>query len=295
VSPHLGDLVSALADGQLAPRETERALAHVARCPLCAAELEHARSARRRLSQAAEVAPAPDLTARLLALSESIPSTQGDPLRAREHDDTWAVPDAWRTTLTGDVAAAASRRRRHRVALVGAAGAGVIGCTLFALGQAPVVSPEASRAAALTTLSGVATTGSTPASVGDLSASGLVAPGALPDGYLLSAVQVDGDVAQIDLTGPDGSVVVREQPGRLAEDATDRLSVGDAREVVVLSRDPWHVAWQDGDVVVEVTTDAPEDVLVEVVAAFPGHDYDAGVLPRLSRGWSTVTGAFTLP
>lgn len=205
------------------------------------------------------------------------------------------MPDAWRPTLTGDVAGAAHRRRRRRAVLAGAACAGVLGCTLFVLGQAPVVAPESSRAAALTTLAGAAGTAGVQAVGTDLAASGLVTPGALPDGYTLAAVHVDGDVAEIDLTGPDGVVVVREQPGRLAQDVTDRLVVADDRDVVVLSRDPWHVAWQDGDVVVEVTTDAPEDVLAGVVAAFPGHDYDAGVLPRLSRGWSTVTGAFTLP
>lgn len=36
---HLGDLASALVDGQLAAAEEERALAHVAGCPACASEL----------------------------------------------------------------------------------------------------------------------------------------------------------------------------------------------------------------------------------------------------------------
>lgn len=68
MSGHLGDRVSALVDGQLAPAAAERALAHVAGCPRCAADLAAARSARRVLSDCDDVRPAGDLTARLLAL-----------------------------------------------------------------------------------------------------------------------------------------------------------------------------------------------------------------------------------
>ncbi|WP_230684816.1 zf-HC2 domain-containing protein [Cellulomonas sp. JZ18] len=54
---HLGSWVSALADGQLDAAATERALAHVAVCPLCARELAAARAARRALAAADEVRP----------------------------------------------------------------------------------------------------------------------------------------------------------------------------------------------------------------------------------------------
>jgi anti-sigma factor RsiW len=37
---HLGDLLSALLDGELGPGEADAARAHVASCPMCAAELE---------------------------------------------------------------------------------------------------------------------------------------------------------------------------------------------------------------------------------------------------------------
>ncbi|WP_277209013.1 zf-HC2 domain-containing protein [Isoptericola croceus] len=294
---HLGDLVSALADGQLGPTDTHRALGHVAACPLCAAELESARAARRRLTQACDVVPTPELTERLLALSASIPPVDRDPLRAPDRDTTWQTPEAWRTTLTGDLAGTARRRRRHRLALVGAGGAGVLGCALFVLGQAPVVSPEASRAAALSTLAG---TDEVSTSVTDeiaLDSEGYVAPGALPTGYQLAAVRTDGKLVEIDLTGPEGLVVVRERPGRLDDVVVSdmMLDVPGRGNVHVLTRDPWHVAWQAGDMVVEATTDAPHDVLVDVVAAFPDDDYDAGVLPRITRGWTTVTGALTRP
>ncbi|PRZ07739.1 hypothetical protein BCE75_10483 [Isoptericola sp. CG 20/1183] len=296
MSGHLGDRVSALADGQLGPAETDRALCHVAACRLCAAELEAARAARRRLSQACDVAPTPELTARLLALSASIPSTDHDPLRAPDRDTTWQTPEAWRTTLTGDIAGSARRRRRRRLVLVGAGGAGVLGCALFVLGQAPVVSPETSRAAALSMLAGTdeVSTSVTDAVAPDES---FVAPGALPAGYELTDVRTDGEVVEIHLAGPEGPVVVRERPGRLADVVRSdvRLDVPGRDDVHVLMRDPWHVAWQAGDMVVEATTDAPHDVLVDVVAAFPDDAYDAGVVPRITRGWTTVTGALTRP
>jgi hypothetical protein len=295
MSGHLGDLVSALADGQLGPAETDRALCHVAACGLCAAELEAARASRRRLAQACDVTPTAELTERLLALSASIPSAAQDPLRAPDRDTTWQTPEAWRTTLTGDIAGSARRRRRRRIAVVGVGGAGVLGCALFVLGQAPVVAPETSRAAALSMLAG---TDEVSASVStDTAPDEYVAPGALPDGYELTSVRTDGEVVEIDLTGPEGTVVVRERPGQLGDAAggASTLDVPGRDGVHVLVRDPWHVAWQAGDMVVEATTDAPQDVLVDVVSAFPDDDYDAGVLPRITRGWSTVTGALTRP
>ncbi|QZN86408.1 zf-HC2 domain-containing protein [Cellulomonas sp. C5510] len=79
MSGHLGDRISALVDGQLGPAATERALVHVAGCPRCAADLAAARAARRVLSDADDVRPAGDLTARLLALG-GCPGT-GDPRR----------------------------------------------------------------------------------------------------------------------------------------------------------------------------------------------------------------------
>lgn len=77
MSAHLGDRVSAIVDGQLGPAATERALAHVACCARCAADLAAARSARRVLSDADDVRPAGDLTARLLALGGTLPTGTG--------------------------------------------------------------------------------------------------------------------------------------------------------------------------------------------------------------------------
>ncbi|AEG43736.1 zf-HC2 domain-containing protein [Isoptericola variabilis] len=309
MSAHLGSWISPLADGQLDPAATEAALAHVAVCPRCARELEEARAARAALLRARDVAPAPDLADRLLALSASIPPADDDPLRRPGRFTGWETPDAWRPTLTGDL----EERRRgalaRRLVAAGAGGVGVLGLTLFALGQAPVVTPDASRTAALALLSHAGDDGST-AWVGEaagapgvsaaedaeawLSEHGWVAPADLPEGYGIAAVRVVGDepgAVELDLEGPEGTVVVREQVGRLPGAST----AAEAADVEVLSRDPWHVAWQAGDVTVDVVGDVPDDVLADVVAAFPGRGYDAGVLPRISRGWATVTGAIWRP
>ncbi|MDF9875775.1 zf-HC2 domain-containing protein [Cellulosimicrobium cellulans] len=313
---HLGSRLSALVDGQLTPAEAERALEHVACCPRCAAELSAARAARRALSSAGPVEPAPDLAARLLALSAQIPSTDGDPLRsAPVTGDPWAQPvplprGAW----SGEVRRGAMRRRV--VGLV-VGGVGVAAVGLFALGESPLVTPELHRSDPLSVLAqaapratgalvvggartadqaegdGVALDGT--AALAALDAQGWTRPTALPEGF--SVVDVRDDAArgtvEIDLEAPGGEAVVREQSGLLDTAALaggEAWDVGD-RRVHVLSEEPWHVVWQSGDTVIDVVADTEQETLAALVAAFPARDYDAGVPARISRGWTTMTGA----
>ncbi|MFD6137668.1 zf-HC2 domain-containing protein [Isoptericola sp. NPDC060257] len=323
-SGHLGAWVSDLADGQLDAAATERALAHVAGCPRCATELDAARAAHRALAAACDVAPDPELTNRLLALSASIPSATGDPLRDRGRSADWERPRAWEPSLSGDLGS----RRRHRtrrLVAAGAGGVGVLGVALFVLGQAPVVSPDPSRVAALTLLADAEPGGhdvaagraATADALAWLADHGWSAPAALPDGYAVTALRTDGcagdggpDAAavELDLSGPDGSAVACLRQGRLADlgtavagttgGATDGSTGGLAvrgHDVRVLSADPWHVAWQSGDTVVDVATDVDADALAELVAAFPGSAAgdDTGVLREISRGWTIMTGAMS--
>ncbi|MEL7975876.1 zf-HC2 domain-containing protein [Isoptericola sp. F-RaC21] len=322
-SGHLGAWVSDLADGQLDAAATERALAHVAGCPRCAAELDAARDAHRALAAACDVAPDPELTNRLLALSASIPSATGDPLRDRGRAAGWERPQAWEPTLSGDLGA----RRRHRtrrLVAAGAGGVGVLGVALFVLGQAPVVSPDPSRVAALTLLADAEPGGhdaaagraATADALAWLGEHGWSAPAALPDGYAVTALRTDGcagvegtDAAvELDLSGPDGTAVACLRQGRLADlgatVAEPAGGTGDGstggfavrgHDVRVLSADPWHVAWQSGDTVVDVATDVDAESLAELVAAFPGsaEGDDAGVLHEITRGWSMMTGTMS--
>ncbi|MFC8597864.1 zf-HC2 domain-containing protein [Isoptericola sp. NPDC057191] len=313
--------MSDLADGQLDAASTERALVHVTGCARCAAELDAARAAHRALAGACDVAPDPALTDRLLALSASIPSTAGDPLRDRRSSTGWERPAAWAPTLSGDLGAR-RRLRTRRLVAAGAGGVGVLGVALFVLGQAPVVSPDPSRAAALTLLAGAEADGdadaaaaaaSTTDALGWLHEHGWAAPDALPAGYAVDALRTDGCTAtdgsatgsvELDLSGPDGNAVVCLRQGQLADletsagsgtgfaGPTGALAVG-GHDLRVLSSDPWHVAWQSGDTAVDVASDLPADALAELVAAFPGsaEGDDAGVLREISRGWTTMTGA----
>jgi hypothetical protein len=65
---HLGENVSALADGQLSPIATERAHMHLARCRGCRDLVEVERLMKARLTQLPAPAPGADLVGRLLAL-----------------------------------------------------------------------------------------------------------------------------------------------------------------------------------------------------------------------------------
>ena len=51
---HLGEEISALVDGQLPPERTEAALAHLVRCPGCAAQVAAERASRRRIAEEPE-------------------------------------------------------------------------------------------------------------------------------------------------------------------------------------------------------------------------------------------------
>lgn len=159
---HLGSQLSALVDGQLSPAVAERALAHVAACPECAAGLASARAARRALAAAFDVPMAPEMTQRLLALGANSGVARGATHRdatARATDsftrDSVPLPGTRSGSrmpsdcLHGDLAArwwAPGRWLAASAALVVAIGA------LVTLGGLPEVVPDAHPAQALTVL-----------------------------------------------------------------------------------------------------------------------------------------------
>ena len=65
---HLGELTSALVDGELTGAELDRANAHLAACDACRVEAAQLRRIKRELRALAEVAGAEALTRRLLAM-----------------------------------------------------------------------------------------------------------------------------------------------------------------------------------------------------------------------------------
>ncbi len=298
---HLGSWVTALADGQLDAATTERALAHVANCDLCAAELSGVRASRRALAGAPEVTPTPELTARLLALSAEVP-----PAGARPGRDPVRSSAPLALTGAGPGRPGASWRRG-----VGA-GAGVVGLVavaLFSMGDAPVVTPSTHLAEPITVLAGAATfdaatgrpvaAGAAPAVTLDgYRRHGFVGPAALPTGWSVVSARLadDGAALRIDLAAGSGtaSMVVRERTGRL--DVAAVAGADTWREangtVYVLSRRPWHLVWQSRAAVVDLVADAEEVEVRALVAGLPPHRYDSGVPARIHRGWATMTGAF---
>jgi anti-sigma factor RsiW len=66
---HLGDLLSALVDGELSGAELDRANAHVAACGACRVEANALRRLKHELRSLAEACDADDITKRLLAMS----------------------------------------------------------------------------------------------------------------------------------------------------------------------------------------------------------------------------------
>ena len=321
---HLGSWVSSLADGQLGPADAERALAHVAACPPCARQLAVARQARQALSVVADAEPAPDLTARLLALAAD-PLARSEPARRYPvlplGSSAYSKPAR---ALTGDL----NPRRRPgvRVAAGAMAGVTVAVASVFVLGAQPAVVPSGRPADALSMLGAAGGAGSTPtgkwdpvlatqisatassASTGTADATvlgwmrdaGWTCPLGLPAGYEVTAARLigaGGSVLELDLAGPQGRVVLTEEVGRLDASAlagARAVATGD-RTVYVLTRAPWHVVWQAGETVVSVVAEAPSDSAAALIAAFPAAEYDGGAAARISRGWNMVTGAVARP
>jgi anti-sigma factor RsiW len=65
---HLGDLLSALVDGELSGAELDRANAHIASCGACRVEANALRRLKHALSALGEVSESGDITKRLLAM-----------------------------------------------------------------------------------------------------------------------------------------------------------------------------------------------------------------------------------
>lgn len=298
---HLGSWLSALADGQLPPDETERALAHVAACPQCAGELAAARAARTALAAAAAaepLEPAPDLTARLLSLAPS-----GASAFTAHHDPfvpTTPLPGRSSGVLPGrssGVLRGAVRGDGHlaqRIVIGSVAGLGLVAASLFSLGARPAVVPSAHPGLALDVL-GEATTAVAASSTSTATNRWTVPT--LPEGWSVTATRSRSTGVEVDLAGPMSSAVVSERPGRLdvaALAGRPTQQVG-GHLVYVLSSEPWHVAWQADDTVVEVVAPAPGTDVENLVAALPAAPYDDGVSARIGRGWSVVARALETP
>ncbi|MCR6493866.1 zf-HC2 domain-containing protein [Cellulomonas sp. P24] len=324
---HLGSLTSALVDGQLDPAAAERALAHAAACPRCAAELAAARASRRVLSGIDDVAPAPDLTARLLALGTGADGPGGPgPAGPRFPTASLLAPTQPFPAggMRGDVM---SRHGTRRWVASSVVGVGAAALALFVLGDAHVVAPSDRPAEAMALLShveeadtgGVSVaslrTGSSAAGSADtvdglnlaggqgavlawMHANGWPCPGAFPAGASVTGVRLTGDgVLEVDVDTPRGQFVLTEQRGVLDTAllaGADQVDVG-GTSAYVLSRSPWHLAWQSQDTVVEIVSDAGREQVQQVARTIPAAAFDDAAAARIIRGWHTVTGVVAGP
>lgn len=109
---HLGDLLSALVDGELSGAELDRANAHVAACSACRVEANALRRLKHELRSLAETCDADDITKRLLAMArEPVPDAQvpvrylergfGRRPRTRAADSSAALPSRRRLISRG--------------------------------------------------------------------------------------------------------------------------------------------------------------------------------------------------
>ena len=108
---HLGELLSALVDGELSGAELDRANAHVAACGACRVEANALRRLKHELRSLAEVSEADDITGRLLALASQVEQDAPVPVRYldRERDRRRQPPAARRR---GPYSGSSGRRRR---------------------------------------------------------------------------------------------------------------------------------------------------------------------------------------
>lgn len=294
MTSHFGAWISAYVDGQLPAAKAERLESHLAVCAQCSREVGDERRARSMLLAARDVAPGPDLAARILA--GACPPPAAPPVARRESHPDLRPDTEGRAfpALTGDLR---RRRRAWRWAAVSVAvvALGVVG--LSELGRPPLVSPDTQRVTALGTLAlapvpgvvGVSATTGSATVLADLARDGWVVPARLPDGVSLASHRVEGGVLELDLDTPAGPVVVVERRGTLAAELAEHTVVSLAgRTVYVLTSEPWHVAAQVGDVVVEVYAPDDDGPALDVLTSLEDDDRST-LVARLARGWSVLT------
>lgn len=319
---HLGDRVTDLVDGRLSPDAAERAVAHLAGCPDCRAEVAAERAVRNRLATAAAPAPPDGLVDRLVRLGG--PTGPLPPRADRVPGTPAPAPVPWPRRDP--------RRRSLALAGAGALSAAVLGLVaLTVLGSVAGTAPEpvavladmpgrsvpAGSVPAASLPAGSTSAGSMPAEELDaeilgaedlgaedleaLRAEGWPCPPRLDDRlHLVQArsLLVDGSPV-LQLTYSDGraTVSVIEERGRIGPaDAAARVAVLD--EVLAAAARsggghhvPWHGVWQSGDVVVTVVADAPPEVLDRLVEVLPHRPADEpGLWDRVGQG-ADVVGA----
>jgi anti-sigma factor RsiW len=150
---HLGDLLSALVDGELSGGELDRANAHVASCGACRVEAHALRRLKHELRALAEVSEADEMTRRLLAMTSQAgpvkPANAAAPVPVRhlgrERAQRRRVRSVARRAMASPYSAQPSRRltgrRRGRYVLWSTVSLVVVGIGTAAFGMGGSAGP----------------------------------------------------------------------------------------------------------------------------------------------------------
>lgn len=141
---HLDDWSAALVDAELTPTERDDALAHLAGCPQCQADVDVQRRVKARLSLPEPTTAPASLTARLLAIPHDAVPAGGAPSgraadvvrRSAAASTRPAGARPWPVRGSGPVPARRRSPRRFAVRSLGAVSA-VMALALLAGGEAP--------------------------------------------------------------------------------------------------------------------------------------------------------------
>jgi anti-sigma factor RsiW len=137
---HLGDLLSALVDGELSGADLDRASAHVAACGACRVEANALRRLKHELRALAEVSDLGDMTRRLLAMNSQAGQPGSERVQRRRVGAAGqrAIADSYSVLPSGRL----TGRRRGRYVLWSTVSLVVVGIGTAAFGMGGNASPS---------------------------------------------------------------------------------------------------------------------------------------------------------
>lgn len=282
---HLGSLVTPLVDGQLSPARAETAHAHLINCSACQQAVNAERRARAAAAAVPSASASPELSARLLAISE------------QDHTAAEHPPQVRHPIRTGVLAATF-------VSLA------LVVLSLYVVGgQRPDVQEPSDI---LATAHPVADTASLDSRSGAadmdsqqlldwMAAGGWVGPQEFPGAMVANTAQVltgadqGARILRVDLDHDGEQVTVLEQQAHLDMSKVAALEpVRIGHHEAYLIEEHWWVL-QCGELVVAVSSGPDPADAHELIAALPdrgshGPPEPDGVLEQIGVGWRVLTG-----
>ena len=282
---HLGSLVTPLVDGQLSTARAETAHAHLINCSLCQQAVNAERRARAAAAAVPSASASPELSARLLAISEQDHTAAEYPAQVR-HPVRTGVLAATFVSLT------------------------LVVLSLYVVGgQRPDVQEPSDILATAHPVADTAPLDSGPEATDMdsqqvldwLAAGGWVGPQEFPQGmvantaHVLPGTEQGARILRVDLDHHGEQVTVLEQQAHLDMSkvaALEPVQIGHHEAYLV--EEHWWVL-QCGELVVAVSSGPDPADAHELIAALPdrgalGAPEPDGVLEQIGAGWRVLTG-----